>query len=232
MKLSLSYLVSFLLISILASCKGINFNDVQNPPQSTNGEKTEKIIDENFYIRRTNEDVLSFVKRVGDASYVSGNYKIGHRVIETKEWLNDIITIIVFFDIYYPDEDSENVEGHVYFSFDEKKYYSIGIDTFYPEGRKATIEYVFFENVDEDSEKELVILCSWEQQIKGFTEGKLYQPFFYDDFYPEAGINTLNKIKELNDFFDIEFEGTREGKEFVAKYNSTDKIKAALKVIK
>jgi len=182
------------------------------------------------YIREFDENIEPFVKKIQNKLYgFDRNIKISHQIIETNKWIDGYSFVIVFFDLFDNDENSENVEGFILCSLDKKKYHLIKIDTFYPEGRKANIESVFFSNADQDDSKELVILCSWIQRHKNTAEGKLYQTFIYDDYKPQTKVNKLVFLQEISDHFSIEFEGIQEGEESIAKFKSSFSIKNELK---
>jgi len=66
-------------------------------------------------------------------------------------------------------EEGQNIKA--YLSFQNKTFY---LDTYYPEGDKANIEFAFIKKLHDMEKKELIVVISWNQRIKYISEGTLY----------------------------------------------------------
>lgn len=180
-------------------------------------------------IGETKED---FVKRIRPIQ----NAEIQGEVLEVKQWNNLANPIFAFYE--YIEEGIEKgkpnglkysyVDGYLFVPTENNRYKKIFVDSYAEEGATAYVESVFFANVDKDSDKELGVLCSWDQSMHYGISGKLYQVYFYD--FPKS--NDKNpKLKPINvKGFKFEFDGTNDAdKKSVAKFNTAAKIKAELK---
>ncbi len=205
-----------LIILIFISCKNkdVEHKGLQSVISSKNSEK----------IIRNNK--INNLKLIEELHF---NNFLNNEIVETNKWLTGVNTIFVFETQKNVESLEENIEGFVYIFENNRTYKKVKIDTYEPEGRNANVEFFFFYNVDKDTEKELVVLCSWEQQLKAVAEGKLYQVFIYDNYV--KGSNELVPLIEFNNLFGIEFEGVQEGRKVTAKFKSIKSIKKKLNQI-
>ncbi|MCF6350603.1 MAG: hypothetical protein L3J23_06170 [Flavobacteriaceae bacterium] len=118
----------------------------------------------------------------------------------------------------------------MYTSTNKQTYHKSIIDIYEPAGRNAKIESVFFDNVDKDNTRELIILCSWVQRLQKTAEGKLFETYIYDLKQNEEDFE-LVYLNEISNHFGIEFEGVQDGVERKAKYKTAIDIKRELKSI-
>jgi hypothetical protein len=198
-----------IILLFLSSCKG-------------NTEKLDKKIDK----KEKQQNKIDTAKY--NLEKIENLYKrksLDHEIISSNKWLNEKETIFVFENEKLGKDYGSNVNGFVYV-FDKLGSKKIVIDTYEPAGRKAHIESFFFYNVDKDIEKELIVLCSWEQRLKETAEGKLYQTFIYDDY--KDG-DKLIFLEEISSYFGIEFEGIQEGEDIKAEFKTPSEIKSELK---
>ena len=178
--------------------------------------------------RNIGESAEKFVER----TMTNDNSKITGKVIETK-WNSETV-IFAFIAVEEIQKNvteqnvETNVEGNVFIPISENLYRKILIDSYVEEGAVAEIESVFFSNTDKDKQKELIVLCKWNQDKHAYPiSGNLYQVYFYDDFKKTPKV--LTKIN-LDNKFPLEFDGTDDaGKISKAKYTNAEKIKQKLK---
>lgn len=208
------FIFSFL---ILVTCK--NNNKTNEKSKNDNGVKLMKYGQKNS----TSENL----------AYITNLYKnksLNREIITLNEYDGKSSVFVVFENKQTKSEDYHdeyNVNGYLYVFDNSKNYEQIKIDTYYPEGQGAFIEDVFCLNADEDIEKELVIVCSWEQRLKEVAEGKMFQVFVYDNYQKEQ--NELTSMIDINSHFNMEFEGIQEGEHIKAKYITYKSIKQRLK---
>jgi hypothetical protein len=178
--------------------------------------------------RNIGESAEKFVER----TMTNDNSKITGKVIETK-WNSETV-IFAFIAVEEIQKNvteqnvETNVEGNVFIPISENLYRKILIDSYVEEGAVAEIESVFFSNTDKDKQKELIVLCKWNQDRHAYPiSGNLYQVYFYDDLKKTPKV--LTKIN-LDNKFPLEFDGTDDaGKISKAKYTNAEKIKQKLK---
>lgn len=178
--------------------------------------------------RNIGESAEKFVER----TMTTDNSKITGKVIETK-WNSETV-IFAFIAVEEIQKNvteqnvETNVEGNVFIPISENLYRKILIDSYVEEGAVAEIESVFFSNVDKDKQKELIVLCKWNQDRHAYPiSGNLYQVYFYDELIKTPKV--LIKIN-LDNKFPLEFDGTDDaGKISKAKYTNAEKIKQKLK---
>jgi hypothetical protein len=178
--------------------------------------------------RNIGESAEKFVER----TMTNDNSKITGKVIETK-WNSETV-IFAFIAVEEIQKNGTehnvetNVEGNVFIPISENLYRKILIDSYVEEGAVAEIESVFFSNTDKDKQKELIVLCKWNQDRHAYPiSGNLYQVYFYDDLKKTPKV--LTKIN-LDNKFPLEFDGTDDaGKISKAKYTNAEKIKQKLK---
>ena len=177
--------------------------------------------------RNIGESAEKFVER----TMTNDNSKITGKVIETK-WNSETV-IFAFIAVEEIQKNGTehnvetNVEGNVFIPISENLYRKILIDSYVEEGAVAEIESVFFSNTDNDKQKELIVLCKWNQDRHAYPiSGNLYQVYFYDDLKKTPKV--LTKIN-LDNKFPLEFDGTDDaGKISKAKYTNAEKIKQKL----
>jgi hypothetical protein len=152
-------------------------------------------------------------------------------VLETSLWYQNKKTIFCFYKTYTKSDEEDNfLQGYLFLPLEANKYKRILIDSYYPEGNDASIESIFFANVDKDADKELIIICKWPQKL-ALNKGNLFQVFAYDNFDVNAEKiqKELVPIQKINNKFKIEFDGYQDGKKKLAKYNTAAKVRARLK---
>ena len=207
--------IFILLAFIFISCKG---SDKQHTLVNKGTVLVETLKVQNNYERKKNELAFNFINRI------LKNPNLNHQIIETDKWIDGVNIIIVFINKELEDDLGVEVEGLLYISKDKKRYKKIIIDTFGPEGKNANIESVFFTNTDTDPNKELIVLCSWVQQLKEIAEGKLYQTFIYNNFDLEGKQDKLTYLEDISNHFGIEFDGIQDGENVNAKYKTSEDI--------
>ncbi len=161
------------------------------------------------------------------------------QVLETKGWDSTKNCIIAFYaatiQMTPPQKEAfkENVVlGCMFVPLTDGQYRRVWIDTFMEEGATPYIESVFFANADKDKTKELVILCSWDQNRHATISGKSYQVFFYDQLNVAKLPDNLKPLHHLDKIFKYEFEGTNDaGQKSIAKYKRFEDIKKKLKAL-
>lgn len=177
--------------------------------------------------RNPGESVDSFIARIKPDSS-----EMAHAVLETTELGTKEKIIIAFFrktvhevkqmDTYVDHSSYQYIIGHLYIPTGKNLYQQILIDTTYPEGGAPEIISVFFANADKDKNKELVILCKYEQRHYDVS-GAIYETFIYD--FVDGDTQYLEISKKF-DAYDLWF---RDGKREKAKYKTAADVKAALK---
>ncbi len=178
--------------------------------------------------RNIGESAEKFAERM----LATKNSKITGKVIETKWNSESVIFAFVTVEevkIFETEQYVEtNVEGYIFIPISKNLYRKVLIDSFEEEGAIAEIESVFFSNADKDEQKELVILCKWNQDRHAYPiSGNLFQVYFYDDLKKTTEV--LSKIN-LENKFPLEFDGIDDaGKKSNAKYTDAAKIKQKLK---
>lgn len=178
---------------------------------------------ETIFERNDNETAINFINRT------YGNLiNLNHPIIETDYWIKDANVIFVFINKKLEDDLGTDVKGYIYVSKNKKTYHQLIIDSYGPEGRNAKVETIFFANADDDSNKELIVLCSWKQQLKEIAEGKLYQTYIYDNFDFNNKSKKLIYLEGISNHFGSEFEGINEGVQHKAKYKTAKDIKEEL----
>ncbi|WP_027385023.1 hypothetical protein [Epilithonimonas caeni] len=182
--------------------------------------------------RNVGESKEDFVKRIKPVQ----NAEIQGEVLEVKQW--NSLANPIFAAYEYSEKGLEKgrpnglnysyVDSYLLIALGNKRYKKIFIDSYPEEGATAYVESVFFANADRDPEKELGILCSWDQSMHYGISGKIYQVYFYD--YPKT-TDKISKLKPLQiKGFEMEFDGTNDtGRRSVAKFDTAAKIKAELK---
>lgn len=181
--------------------------------------------------RNVGETAEEFVAR----TMTNDNSKITGKVIETK-WNSETV-IFAFIAVEEIQKNAKeqfvetNVEGYVLVSINENLYRKVLIDSYGEEGAVAEIETVFLSNADKDKQKELIVLCSWDQNRHAAPiSGKLYQVWVYDNLILNKIPDKLKSLNDLERLFAGEFDGTNDaGEKSKAKYTNAAKIKQRLK---
>jgi len=176
--------------------------------------------------RLENETLQNFAKRMKPIP----NSEISGEVLEVKNWNEHKNVIFVFYLLRYDRKDwvETFLDGYVFVPLGNNLYRKIFIDRYAQEGADAEIWSVFFANADKDGQKELGILCSWDQSMHYGISGRLYQTYFYDEILGKQ--KSLKPITSFEEIFPLEFDGTNDGDEkSVAKYKTAEQIKKKLK---
>jgi len=151
--------------------------------------------------RHPGESAAELVQRVRPGA------TLAYPVIETTDWLpGERVVLALFVETYTlpPEADPDQREqrramGHVYLPTGSGGYTDLpfGAGDFDTEGSSPHIEAVFLANADKDPQKELVVICSWEQ-VHADVEGTLYATAVYDLATGEGGA-ALTKLPEVSD---------------------------------
>ena len=181
--------------------------------------------------RNIGESAEKFAERI----LTTKNSIITGKVIETKWNSETAIFAFVAVEEIQKNESEQyveiNVEGYVFIPISENLYRKVLIDSYGEEGAVAEIESVFFSNADKDNQKELIILCSWDQNRHAEPiSGKLLQVWVYDNVVLNKIPEKLKSLNDLERLFAGEFDGTNDaGETSKAKYTNAAKIKQRLK---
>jgi hypothetical protein len=179
------------------------------------------------YVRQDNESVEAFMDR-----YKPDSSELAHPVIETLSLDSSKNIIIAFFKkkhfiikkmSTYTDYSSYSyLIGYLFIPSSDKSYERKLIDTIPPDGGDPEIIAVFFANADKKEDKELVVLCQYEQVHYDYG-GAFYETYIYD--YSPKKIKYLVKLSES--FFGCECNW-RNGKKQKAKFKTAADIKNRL----
>ena len=143
--------------------------------------------------------------------------------IETNTWSPQATIIIGFFEDKENNESDNMIDGFLWSSKDQKEYKRIAIDRFEPDGSKATIENVFFEDIDQDAVSELIIVISWkDNQDRNYYKIHAYQR-------PQDGDESLKTIPEVTAFFGKQYKNNKEKKSNAEKAIAIENIRKKLK---
>ena len=127
----------------------------------------------------------------------SGGEIVGN-VIETEAF-GAKRAVIAFYKLEFKAKyDYTEVHGYLYMPRTGDDYDKVLINKFEEEGATPVIESVFFANADNDAAKELVVICSWEQDHYDVS-GKLYATYVFDNI---AGSKAPEKMKYLKNVSD------------------------------
>ncbi|MCW3118874.1 MAG: hypothetical protein JWM28_2956 [Chitinophagaceae bacterium] len=177
--------------------------------------------------RQNNETAEMFATRFNPDST-----EIAHTVIETA-LLDPTEKIIIAFyrktiyetrqmDTYVDHSDYEVLIGTLFIPTGDNNYEKKLLDTIRPDGGDPEIIAVFFGNVDKDRNKELMILCKYDQQHYDYG-GAFYSTFIYD--YSGNQVQYKKKLSEKFSGCECSF---RDGRRTKAKYKTAKEVKAAL----
>jgi hypothetical protein len=161
--------------------------------------------------RNAGESVSGFIGRIKPDST-----ELAHPVIETAKEK--------FIVAYFTKQEKEPyLIGYLYIPTGVNSYKQVLIDSIYPEGGDPEIVSIFFANADKDRDKELIVICKYEQRHYDFS-GAMYETFIYD--YAKGETGYLDKLSKKFDGCECSW---REGKTEKAKYKAAADVKAALK---
>jgi len=180
-------------------------------------------------IRQENETAEMFANRLKPDS------TIAHTVIETRQLDTSKNVIVAFYKktIYevrqmktYVDHSQYDIMlGYIFIPTSDKNYEKIFIDTIPPDGGDPEIISIFFANADRDKNKELIVLCKYEQRHYDY-DGDLYETYIFDYYKDKMQFKYLSKLSET--FFGCDC-GWKNGKTETAKYKTAKAIKTKLK---
>ncbi|MEJ7828567.1 MAG: hypothetical protein WKF91_10235 [Segetibacter sp.] len=158
--------------------------------------------------------------------------ELAHSVIETRSLDTEKKIIIAFYNktIYevrqmdtYVDHSQYNILiGYVFIPLGDNNYERKLIDTIPPDGGDPEILAIFFANADKEKDRELVILCKYEQRHYDYG-GAFYEAFIYD--YSKGEFHILQMLSKK--FWGCEC-GWRNGKTKKAKYKTAKNVRAGL----
>ncbi len=181
-------------------------------------------------IRLENETAQMFADRLKPDSA-----EIAHTAIETRELDATRSLIIAFYKktIYEVKQmktyvDSSHYEillGYMFVPAINRTYQKIFIDTILPDGGNPEIISIFFANADTDRNKELIVLCKYEQRHYDYS-GDFYETHIFDYRKGPGKFQYLSKPSES--FWGCEC-GNRNGKMQKAKFKTANDVKARLK---
>lgn len=120
--------------------------------------------------RQKAETTEKFVKRVTKFEDHKPN-----TILEIKEW--DTTKTLIF--AFIPTVDEITV-GLLFIPTDNFSYRQVLIDSFSTSGNTARIDSVFFFNADHDKAKELVVMTTYDQSLKGQLT-KIYWNLIFDN---------------------------------------------------
>ncbi|ANH83129.1 hypothetical protein A8C56_21010 [Niabella ginsenosidivorans] len=180
--------------------------------------------------RQENESIEQFADRIRPDS----STLIEHQIFETKNF-DPKNAILAFYqktitETYqtgtYTDHDQYNIIlGYLYLPSTENNYRRILIDTIPPDGGDPEILSVFYVNADKDTDKELAVLCKYEQRHYDYG-GAFYETFIYDF---DKKSNRFTYLEKLSDkLFGCEC-GFRDGRNETAKYKTAKDVREGLR---
>jgi hypothetical protein len=180
--------------------------------------------------RQTDEAAEAFANR-----FKPDSAELVNTVIETNRLDTATKIIIAFYKktIYQVRQTDTYVDpiqydkhdiliGFAFLSLGGNIYEQKLIDTIHPDGGNPEIIAVFFANADKDKERELFILCKYEQRHYDYG-GAFYGTLIYD--YKIGNFEFLEKLSDT--FWGCEC-GWRNGKTEKAKYKTAKDVKARL----
>src|SRR5687768_16325559 len=180
--------------------------------------------------RQENETVEMFAIRLKPDST-----EIAHAIIETRQLDTTKDIIIVFYKkiiyevrqmaTYIDSSHYDIILGYMLIPTSDKNYEKIFIDTIPPDGGNPEIISLFFANADKDKNKELIVLCKYEQRHYDYN-GEFYETYIFDYLKDKKHINYLSDLSET--FWGCEC-GLRNGKTKTAKYKTASDVKTRLK---
>lgn len=177
--------------------------------------------------RQINETVEMFANR-----FKPDSTELAHAVIETSgldttkkifiAFYNKTIYQVRQMDTYVDHSQYDILIGYAFIPISDNSYQKKLIDTIPPEGGDPEILAIFFANADKHKDRELVILCKFEQRHNDYG-GAFYETFIYD-----YSIDKFEYIKPLSEkFWGCEC-GWQNGKTEKAKYKTAKDVRAGL----
>lgn len=176
--------------------------------------------------RLENETLQNFAERMKPIP----NSEISGEILEVKSWNQHKNVIFVFYLLTYDHKELVEtfLDGYIFVPIGNNAYRKIFIDRYSQEGADAEVLSVFFANADKDGNKELGIICSWNQSGHHGISGSLYQTYFYDEISGKQ--KSLKPITTFEKNFPIEFDGSNDSdEESVAKFKTAEQVKKQLK---
>jgi hypothetical protein len=166
--------------------------------------------------RQENETAEVFINKVIPDSAV-----LAHQIISTNIWTKKSKSFIAFYEDKRKKTNSHcnEIIGHLYFSLDNRNYKDLIITSVEEDGGCVEIVAVFFANADKDKEKELVVLCKYEQRHYDYN-GAFYETLILDDPVNDDELTYLEDTSKR--FFGCECSW-REGKTEIAKYKNCER---------
>jgi hypothetical protein len=180
-------------------------------------------------VRQEHETARAFVDRFKPDSSV-----VAHDIIETGVLDSTKKIIIAFFKRQrfplhqtstptYADYSSDGyVVGYLYLPLASQTYQRVLLDTIPPYGSTPEVIAVFFANADRDRDKELVVLCQFDQVHHSFG-GTEYQTFIYD--YSKGKTRYLKTLSGRFSGCECDWE---DGKRTKAAYKTAADIRSGL----
>jgi len=177
--------------------------------------------------RHTNETAEMLANR-----FKPDSTELAHAVIETNSLDTTKKIIIAFYtktiyevrqmDTYVDHSQYDILLGYAFIPVSVNSYEQKLIDTIPPDGGDPEILAVFFANADKDKDRELVVLCKYEQRHYDYG-GAFYETFIYD--YSKDKFKYIKSLSEK--FWGCEC-GWRNGKTEKAKYKTAKEVRAGL----
>ncbi|WCM42214.1 hypothetical protein MG290_00660 [Flavobacterium sp. CBA20B-1] len=162
------------------------------------------------------------------------NYTIAHQPIKTKLWNIENVVIVFYETPVYRQYKNitythNKVRGFLLVPY-KNTYKMVLIDAYEDDNVATEILSVFFANIDNDKEKELIVLTANDHRLQYLYEGRDYGIYFYDNFENNTIPNQLKAIyrKDL-ERFQGDFEGFKAEQEWKAQFKNADAIKKELK---
>jgi hypothetical protein len=159
------------------------------------------------------------------------NSEVIHLVVETDVWQTAQKCIIAFYQV--AKEGLDDVYVYVYYPLDSLSYKSIRFGPIEGEGNSAAeILSVFFVNADQDTHKELAVLCAFDFDAYDVA-GTFYYTYIFDG--PTATDTELNHYAISSKFDDADYfgmdrpESEQKGRKEIAKFKTAKAIRAELK---
>lgn len=173
--------------------------------------------------REANETAEIFAKRLK-----SDTTELAHPIIETNTWDTTAKAIIVFYGYDNPTDEGvafNKILGHLYLPVEQDNYRDIAFGPIEEDGGYPEIISVFFANADRDKEKELIVLCKYDQRHYDYN-GEFYETFIFDNPNQQKNLTFFKKLSDK--FYGCEC-GWRNGRIEKAKYKTAKEVKAGLK---
>ncbi|MCL2875135.1 MAG: hypothetical protein FWF12_02345 [Betaproteobacteria bacterium] len=125
-----------------------------------------------------------------------------------------------------PGDNDYNLEIYILVP-EGSKYNQLYVGTLYPNGGKPEIESVFFHNVDDSPENELLILVSHE--TKHYDSGGTYYTVYIFSREFDESSGGLKRLVSVEEKLGGGLEGIAEGKQVHAPYKNASDVRKLLK---